>query len=411
LKSPTSDVVPDKSLLIRRSAKPTVLLVGGPDVDARIDLMRLLGTDFNCLAAGTDHQLASRFAQAGLGYVNYPMVRQFNPFEDMRTLRRLVQVMRTISPQVVHTFDTKPNIYGRIAAYRAKVPVIIGSVTGLGSLYTYQSRSVDVIRVFNEVLQRVTCSLADLTVFHNQEDHQYFLAHRLVSAEKSLVIPGSGVWSEGYDPAQYSGEDREAIKREIFNAADVTVVTCVARLIRSKGAAEFGEAARLVQARYPQARFMFVGASDEQSVDRLSGEEVDRLGETVTLTGYRRDISRLLAATDIFVLPSYREGISRVLLEAALMALPLVASDVPGCREIVIDRVTGLLVPPRNSQALAGAIIDLIEHSKLRRQYGLNARERVIQQYDLAQVASRVKEVYLSLLNGHSTAAAGGQRA
>ncbi len=399
------DHFPDGSGLIVRSAKPILLLVGGPDVDARIDLMRLLETDFTCLAAGTDHHLAGRFAQAGLGYVNYPLVRQFNPFEDLRTLIRLVQVMRTISPQVVHTFDTKPNVYGRIAAYLAKVPVIIGSVTGLGSLYTYQSRSVAFIQMLTEILQRGTCSLSAVTVFHNQEDYQYYLAHKLVSADKSRVIPGSGVRCGQYDPAQYTLEDRVAIKQEFFETSNVTVVTCIARLIRSKGVVEFGEAARLVQGRHPRVRFILVGASDKQSVDCLSREEIDRLAESVTLTGYRRDISRILAATDIFVLPSYREGISRVLLEAALMELPLVATDVPGCREIVINQVTGLLAPPRNSRALAGAIIDLIERPELRRQFGLNARQSVIQQYDLAKVASRLKEIYLSLLEGYPTMA------
>jgi glycosyltransferase involved in cell wall biosynthesis len=382
-------------------------MVGGPDVDARIDLMRGLRPDFNCMAAGTDHRMADRFEQAGFGYVDYSMVRQFNPFRDMLTLFELVRIIRRVSPQIVHTFDTKPNVYGRIAAYLAKVPIIIGSVTGLGSLYTYQSRSINIIRMINEALQRVTCSLSNVTIFHNREDYQYFLTNKLVTDDKSTIISGSGVRIELYNPARFSTEDRKAIKQEIFQSSDVLVVTSIARMIRSKGAIEFGEAAKLVQARRPQVRFLFVGTNDEQSVDNLNGDEVNRLKEAVTLAGYHRDIPRILAATDIFVLPSYREGLSRVLLEAALMELPLIASDVPGCRDVVIDRVTGLLTPPRNSQALADAIFDLIEHPELRCQFGHTARESVARQYDLSLVISRVREIYLSLLASYQTSVGG----
>src|SRR5205823_2793002 len=142
--------------------------------------------------------------------------------------------------------------------------------------------------------------------------------------------------------------------------AGVPLVTMIARVIRSKGVEEFVAAARAVRKRLPQAHFLLVGPADRDSVDSFRPEELDEIGRVVRWPGPRRDVPRVLAASDLFVLPTYlREGIPRVLLEAASMGLPLVTTDAPGCNDVVEEGVNGRLVPPRDPEALAAAVVNL----------------------------------------------------
>ena len=378
---------------------PSVLLVGGPDVDARLELMHCLKDDFKLSAFGSDSTLHDKFLAEGFGYSSYNLSRGANPVLDLLTLSQLVLIFRRLKPLIVHTFDTKPGVWARLAARMAGVPIVIGTLPGLGSLYAADSWKTRIVRFIYERLQALACHLSDLTIFQNHEDARQLIAAGVVPKQKATVILGSGVPTNLFNPARVSEVKQTQLRNELGICPDEIVVTMVSRVIRSKGVLEFMVAAREVSARYPNLRFLLVGPNDDDSVDRLNSAELTQLKQTVIWPGTRRDIPVVLAISDIFVLPSaYREGIPRVLLEAASMGLPIVTTDSPGCNEVAKHGINGFLVGVRNPTELSRTILLLTEQPELRQRFGQASRRRAIEHFDLSSIADQTRTVYQQLL-------------
>jgi glycosyltransferase involved in cell wall biosynthesis len=358
--------------------------------------MERLEGQFDLCAVGTEPGLAASFASKGLRYRSYEMPRGVNPLRDMRAVWQLVRIFRAERPAVVHTFDTKPAIWGRLAARLAGVPVVIGTLPGLGSLYAAPGWKARTARLAYQPLQTIACRLSDLTIFQNEEDAREFERRRVVPAARTLVIAGSGIRTDVFAPV-----DPESARRVRFEHGlrDELAVLMVARVVRSKGVLEFAAAARTVRATNQAVRFVLVGPEDRASLDALTTTELEAVRGSVTWLGPRDDVREILGMADIFVFPSfYREGIPRALLEAASMGLPLVAADVPGSRDIVDDGVNGYLVPPRDAEAIVDAVLRLAASPELRVRFGEQSRERAVSRFDLGGVAARIESAYHELL-------------
>lgn len=382
---------------------PAVLLVGGPDVDARIPLMRFLRNDFEIAAVGSNPALADHFSAAGFTYYTYGLGRSTNPLRDALAIWQLTGIFRRLKPRIVHAFDTKPGVYACIAARLAGVPVVVGTVTGLGSLYVTDSWSVRMLRRVYEQLQKLASAFSDLTIFQNRDDASQFVDGGVVPAGKALLIPGSGVMTDVYSQSAITKEDRLRLRAQLGLPPDEPVVTMISRVIRSKGVLDFVAAARDASERGLRARFVLVGADDPESVDRLTNAERDLLRKTVIWTGPRRDIAAILGISSAFVLPTaYREGIPRVLLEAASMGLPIVTTDSPGCNDVVEDGVNGFLIRAGDPAALGKAILQLLEQPELREHFGQISRRRAVEQFDLSVIASQTRLAYARLLAGRA---------
>src|SRR3989442_1332709 len=191
---------------------PKVLLVGGPDVDARLELMQRLSATVEISAVGSLPGLRDKFLAQGFRYSAYPLNRRVNPIWDLFTVSQLFLIFRRLRPQIVHAFDTKPGVWGCLAARLAGVPVIITTLTGLGSLYSSNSLTTRLLRAIYQSLQKLACCLADLTIFQNQDDARQFIADGVVPAHKAIVIPGSGVPTEQFAPARISARDQAKLK-------------------------------------------------------------------------------------------------------------------------------------------------------------------------------------------------------
>jgi len=384
------------------SGLPRVLLVGGPDVDARLDLMQRLKEDFDIGATGSLPALREKFVSQGFFYETYHLDRGANPFSDLLTIRELVGIMRRLRPQIVHAFDSKPGIWGCLAARLAGVPVSLCTLTGLGSLYGGRSLKSRITWPVYKNLRKLTCHLSDLTIFQNHDDADYFNLNGIVNREKTEIILGSGVPTEIFRPDIISRQEKARVRQELKIVKEEIVVTMVSRVIRSKGVMEYMAASKIINDQFPKIHFLLVGPEDKDNLDRLTAEEMNQLRETVTYTGARKDIPAILAVSDIFVLPSaYREGIPRVLLEASSMGMPLITTDSPGCNEVVEDGVNGLLIPAAETKVLSEAIIRLIDQPQLRRKFGLASRARAVECFDLSVIAARTKAIYEQLLMKH----------
>ena len=390
------------SLTTRR--RPKICLVGGEDVDARLDITAALSASFEICALGSEPGLAARFARAGVRYRAYAMSRRASPRRDLGTLWQLVRLLREERPDLVHTFDSKPSVWGRIAARLAGVPHVVGTLPGLGSLYTagWGGWRAWLIRQVSQPLQTLACHLSDLTIFQNEDDAHEFTKRRVVPRDRTAVIPGSGVRTDVFEPRSpvAAGRERAELRAELGIRDDAVVVTMVGRVMRSKGVLDFAAAARALGGGPPPLAFLLVGPADIDSLDALTAAELARVQRSVRWLGRRGDVPQLLAASDVFVLPSfYREGIPRVLLEAAAMGLPLVAADSPGSKDVVRHGLNGFLVPPRGVEALAAAVLTLARDAALRHRFGEASRRLAVEEFDLAVVAERTHSVYAGLLH------------
>lgn len=381
--------------------KPRVMIVGGADVTARLPLMERLREEFELIAVGCGPEPGAAFAARGFAYRAYaPLHARVSPLDDARGFLELARIFRAERPQVVHAFDTKAGVWGCLAARLAGVPVALGTVNGLGFLFREDTWKRRLLAASYRLLQRLACSASNATVFQNPDDARVFVARRLVRPERVVLVPGSGVRTDLLDPARFPEAERARLRAELGLAPAEVVVTMVTRVIRSKGVLELLAAARRLGATHPRARFVLVGAHEPESMDRLAPEELRALEAELTWLGQRSDVPALLAASDVMAFPSgYGEGIPRVLLEAAAMALPIVTTDAPGCREVVEPGRSGFLVPIGDVAALTEALVALIEDAALRRRFGAVARERAVTRFDLAVVSEKTRELYGELLS------------
>lgn len=387
------------AVAVSRRQAPHVVLVGSDDIDRRLELMSLLRRDFCLSGVGSVHSLHSRFAGRRFGYQWYPLARGVSPGMDILSISHLAGFFRQARPAIVHAFDTKPCVLARIAARLAGVPIIVGTLPGLGSLYAGNTPALRAMRALYQPLQRLACRMSDMTIFQNPDDAKQFVDSGLVRRECTHIIAGSGVRTDIFSRDAVEEGAVGALRGELGLGPDEMLITMVSRLLRTKGVLEFAVAAETVQARYPRTRFLLVGPLDHGSIDCLTPAEVALLQERVIWTGPRHDIPAVLAASDVFVLPSsYREGIPRALLEAASMGLPIVTTRSPGCDQVVADGENGLLIPVRDSTALQKAILRLVEDPGLRRRFAEESRRRAVERFDLRVIARHTRDLYKKLL-------------
>lgn len=276
-------------------------------------------------------------------------------------------------PAAMLGFTIKPNVYGSLAARLAGVPAI-NNISGLGTGFMRPGALQRLV----VGLYRVGLSGSARVFFQNTEDRRLFVERGLVRPERAGLLPGSGIDLERFRPAPPADPPRPA-----------PVFLMIARLVFDKGVREFVEAARIVRAQRPEARFVLLGFLGVDNRTAVSAEDVAGW-EAEGLVEYRpplADVRPAIAAADVVVLPSYREGTSRVLLEAAAMARPIVATDVPGCREVVDDGVSGLLCRVRDAQSLAEQLLAMCDTDPARRAaMGHAGRAKVEREYSEALV-------------------------
>ena len=268
-----------------------------------------------------------------------------NPLRDVGLLAAYVRLIRKHRPKYFLGFTAKPNIYGSLAAAicgTASIP----NVSGLGTAFI----APGALSTLVGGLYRLAFARCPIVFFQNEDDRDLFVRRKIVRQDRARLLPGSGIDLDRFHPTQPN--DAERI-RFLF----------IGRLLGDKGIREFVEAARLLRPDYPDWRFQLLGPIDEGNRTGIRTGELDQWVRSgcVEYLGRADDVRPYIAAATAVVLPSYREGLPRSLLEAAAMARPLVATDVPGNRQIVEHGVNGLLCEPRNPESLAQAMLTMGE--------------------------------------------------
>jgi glycosyltransferase involved in cell wall biosynthesis len=311
--------------------------------------------------------------------------RRTNPLAEIGTIQEIARHYRALKPDIVHHVALKPTLYGSMAARYVGVRNIVNAPVGMGFVFTSDSAKSRTLRpVVTAALRVLLNPRGSKIVFENRDDRREFIARGAAREADSVVIRGAGIDIATFAPSPEP-------------PPPITVVL-VARMLWDKGVGEFVGAARAL--RSPNRRFLLAGTGDPQNPESISEDELRSWHDEgiVEWLGHRTDIPAVLAHAHIACLPSYREGLPKSLLEALAAGLPVVTTDVPGCRETVTDGVNGLLVPPRDANALAAALWTLIEDADLRRQFGAAGRQRAETEFASSIVIAQTLKLYATLL-------------
>lgn len=305
-----------------------------------------------------------------------------NPLAEWATVGRLTHLYREVAPDLVHHFTIKCVIYGSFAARRAGVARVVNSITGLGFAMLARTPKARIIRPVVVALYRRALAGTQV-VFQNTDNRDTLQALGVLARSGVHVIPGDGVDTEVFRPDPHRGPGQ--------------CVLMMGRLLWSKGVGVFVEAAARVRAEMPDARFCLAGEADPGNPESIESESLARWKAegAVEFLGQRSDVVALQQKCDVAVLASTQgEGMPRALLEAAACARPLVATDVPGSRDLVADGENGFLVPPGDAAALAAAIMTLLRDPERAQRMGAAARARVLAGLSDVRIVERTLNVY-----------------
>ena len=296
-------------------------------------------------------------------------------FKDFYYIIRLFLLLIRLRPKAVLSFTVKMNIYSGLLCRFLSIPHL-PTISGLGS--TYVSSNIYLRRGIT-FLHRISLRHSKTIFFHNETDLRTFRYFRIGHLKNYQLVAGSGVDIETFKPAL-----REARFRN-----DSLQLYFIGRLIKDKGIIEYLEAAKMLSATHPNIRFNIVGKIDNDSPSAISKKFLDNYSDhNICYHGPTEDVTRYLTYADFVVLPSYREGLSKLLLESSAMAIPMIASKVPGCREVVIDNTTGFLCKQKNVQDLARVIVVASKASRDQKiKLGERARDLAIKQFSSQAVA------------------------
>ncbi|MEX1214266.1 glycosyltransferase family 4 protein [Saccharospirillum sp.] len=311
-----------------------------------------------------------------------------NPLTELKALRQLIRLFRTLTPDLVHLITIKPVLYGGFAARMSRVPAVVAAVSGLGTVFLAESGIARLRRVLVQGLYRLAFSHSRLAViFQNPDDRDMLLHAGALSRGQVRMIRGSGVELEAY-PVRPEPKKGKA------------VVVMASRLLRDKGVLEFVEAARILNARGVPVVMRLVGDPDPGNPSSVTSEQLESWREEgiIQLPGFSSDIAEEYGKSNIVCLPSYREGLPKALVEAAACGRAVVTTDVPGCRDAIEANKTGLLVPAKDAVALADAIQQLVENPEMRAGFGLEARKLAERVFASDIIVARHMEIYRELL-------------
>lgn len=327
-------------------------------------------------------EYAARLRDMGFQWLQIPLTRRgMNPFTEINSIWRLYQLYRHEKPDLVHHFTVKCVLYGSLAAHQADVRAIVNSITGLGYIFLPGGFLKNALRVLVRIWYRIVMRRTQV-IFENDEDRKAFLRFGFIRPADGHLISGVGVDTSRFVP--------------VPETEGVPVALLAARMLWDKGVGEFVEAARLLHAEGLKARFVLVGRTDAGNPASISNAQIEDWHDegVIEWWGWGEDMAKTFSQASIVCLPSYREGMPTVLIEAAACGRPIITTDVPGCRDTIIDGVTGLLVKVRDVPSLADALRILIVNPALRRKMGTTGRCVVEEQFSTEKITKQIFAVY-----------------
>jgi glycosyltransferase involved in cell wall biosynthesis len=351
----------------------------------RLSLVKALQEkDYDVILISPGGEYTSLLKEQGFKWYEWQVSRQsIVPWQELKSIRRLVHLYRQLKPDLVHHHTIKPVLYGGIAAHRAQVPAVVASITGRGYSFQGQGSRAQLLEQVVKPFYRCVLRIDNTQIiFENESDQQYFVHAGFANPEQCHLIESVGVDPELFYP--------------VPEPDGPAVILLASRMLWDKGVGVLVEAARLLQQKGLEFKIELVGNPDPGNPTSISKKQLHAWEKENLLEwlGWQSDMQHIFAQCHIVVLPSFHEGVPTGLLEAAACGRPIVASDIPGCRTVVNDGKTGLLVPPRQPEPLAAALECLILDPDLRGRMGKAGRERILRHFTQQQINKKTLEVY-----------------
>ena len=357
----------------------------------RADLIRTLLKKGHQVYAFTSEYTAEdlkKIEKLGATPIIYTLNRGgLNPLADMIATYQLSKKIKAINPDLVFSYFSKPVIFGTLAAKLAKAPRVVGMLEGLGYTFTEQpegfSKKTQLIKKIQVFLYKIALPQLDQLIFLNPDDPKDLLEQYAINGKNVEVLGGIGLNLQDY-PYQPLNNIHLPLK-----------FLFIGRLLKEKGIHEFVQAAKLVKKIYPDTEFTVLGAIDHHNLGALQQTELNALisSNIIQYPGHVSNIKDWIADSHVFVLPSYREGVPRSTQEAMAIGRAVITTDVPGCRETVVDGLNGFLVPKWDPEALAEKMIYFIEHPEQVRLMGAESYKIAVEKFDAEKVNQRLVNI------------------
>lgn len=319
-----------------------------------------------------DHIKVKNIVELGAQYIYTHIDRRgMNPLEDLKLIKKYNAIMNDLEPDIVLTYTIKPNLYGTNVAYKNNIPVIM-NITGLGSSLV-SGKLKNMIKYF----YKYSTKKAYKIFFQNESNLSFFIKNNMINEENTILIPGSGVNISKFKP----------IKKE---ANYKIKMLYIGRIMKEKGIDEYLEVAKKIGKEYENIEFDLVGTIEDNKY-----EEILKENEKINYLGVSNDVRKEISEADCIINPSYHEGMSNVLLEAAAMGKPLIASNIPGCKEIVDDGYNGYLFNVGSKENLYENVLKFINISEEKKHImGENSRKKIEKEFDRnIVIESYIKEI------------------
>lgn len=353
-------------------------------------ILALVAKGYEVYAFTTDYIPSELEKISALGATPVPYMFSrggLNPLDEIKNTIILYQKIKKINPYLVLSYFAKPAIFGTIAAKMAKVPRIFAMLEGLGYTFTEQPEGLNtktkIIKKSQIALFKLSLPLADGVIFLNPDDPKDLLVKNNIEVKEVHLLGGIGINLEDYPFSAKQLND------------NITFIF-VGRLLKEKGINEYVNAAKIVKNKYPRTKFVVLGAADNSNFGSLTQTDIENLVQTnlIVYPGRVDNVASWVEDSDVFVLPSYyREGIPKSTQEAMAIGRAVITTDVPGCRETVIDGVNGFIVPKWNPQALAEKMIYFIEHPEKVTQMGNESYKIAQERFDSTKVNDRLLKI------------------
>jgi glycosyltransferase involved in cell wall biosynthesis len=357
----------------------------------RADLIRKLLKNGHQVYAFTSEYMAEdlkKIEKLGATPITYTLNRGgLNPLADMIATYQLSKKIKAINPDLVFSYFSKPVIFGSLAAKLANTPRVVGMLEGLGYTFTEQpeglSKKTQLIKKIQVFLYKIALPQLDQLIFLNPDDPKDLLEKYAINVKNVEVLGGIGLNLQDY-PYQ-----------PLTNIHLPLKFLFIGRLLKEKGIHEFVQAAKLVKKIYPDTEFTVLGAIDHHNLGALQQTELDTLisSNIIQYPGHVNNIKDWIADSHVFVLPSYREGVPRSTQEAMAIGRVIITTDVPGCRETVINTKNGFIVPKWNPEALAEKMIYFIEHPEQTQVMGAESYKIAVEKFDAEKVNQRLVNI------------------
>jgi lipopolysaccharide/colanic/teichoic acid biosynthesis glycosyltransferase/glycosyltransferase involved in cell wall biosynthesis len=350
---------------------------------------RLIAEGYQVQVACSEGNYTSRLRDQGYTVHNIRIERRIKPISNLKSLWHLYRLLKHERFDIVHVHTPMAAAIGRVAAWMAGVPVIIYTVHG----FYFHDNMSKWVRRFNILVEKILCLVTHLMFIESNEDAINAIREGICSKDKVIFI------SNGVDLGRFNADTNEA-RTKLGLAQQDKVVGFVGRLVGEKGILELIEAMRRVIQTIPEAKLIIVGDKLESDRDKKTKQIVssllahNNLASHIIFTGFIDEIPKMMAALDLFVLPSYREGMPRTIIEAMASGKPVIATNIRGCREEVVPGITGSLVPVKDIDALSKAITSLLSDSRLARQMGIEGKRRACEFFDERAVLNKQVKAY-----------------